>query len=49
VKLDALADANCGDVIVSAAVKGVVYRLAGWVKKDLFWHNFNDDFWHRNS
>jgi hypothetical protein len=49
VKFDALADANGDDVAVAAAVKGVVYRLARWVKKDLFWHYFNDDFWHRNS
>jgi hypothetical protein len=34
---------------VALAVQGVVYRLTGWVKKDLFWHNFDDDLWHSFS
>jgi hypothetical protein len=46
VKLDALANADGGDVLVALAVQGVVHGFSGWVKKDLFWHNFDDDLWH---
>jgi len=46
VKLNALANADGGDVFMSLAVQGVVYAFTGRVKQDLFWHNFDDDLWH---